>query len=159
LLIARVAVVDADLTNRLLEVRNSILVSFEDVFRLTSGGDPASAGTLVVQDTSIANGSAAFRVSAAGGQAARLAMFLTHSAYVTTFSGPGQTPVVLTTSSPDVTKGIAWWEDGVGYGPQLQQVFVQDSLPSIKPSEMPAAWEALWGGGHVLRPLTDQLGV
>jgi eukaryotic-like serine/threonine-protein kinase len=159
MLIGRVAVIEADLTDRILEVRNSVLASFEDVFRLTSGTDAAGAGTLAVQDTSISNGGTAFKISAAGGKAVHLSMFLSHSVYLTTFSGPGQTPVVLSTSSPEVAKGIAWWEDGIGYGPQLQQILVLDSLPTVKPSEMPGAWEALWGSGHVLRPLADELGV
>jgi eukaryotic-like serine/threonine-protein kinase len=159
LLMGRTAIVEADLANRLLEVRNSVLASFDDVFRLTSGADATGLGTLAVQDTTIATGVVAYRINAAQDQAAHLAVFLSHSVYIPTFSGPGQTPTVLSTSSQHAARGIHWWEDGIGYGPQLQQILVQDSVPAVKPSEMPAAWESLWKDGHVLRPLADPLGV
>jgi serine/threonine protein kinase len=148
------AVVFAEIPGGILEVRNCALASLDDALQLTSGTG-AEAGTLAVLNSSLAAGQSIFRFGPQGKFEG--SVFLSNDVYLPPFGGRGN-PSVLA-ADPSQLSAIQWWEDGIGYGPALKQIFATSMAATTSAEAAIPAWRNQWGEGHVLRPLADPLGI
>lgn len=158
---------DADLRNRTLLLRNSLFASVGDLFDLSvQGFDRRISGVLDARWCTFgAGGSFLFQVrgtKVAEQTTQPLSVFMEHSVLLSLaeLSGTSASPVLLSIRDESLQRGqIAWWDFGNGYSSPWTQFVHSADTPPMGPQSFDQKWRALWGHEQVVNPLIDNGGV
>lgn len=154
---------DADLRQRTLLLRNSLFVSIGDLFDLNiQGFGPKVAGTLDARWCTFgAGGKYLFQVRGtkdAERAAQPLHVFLQHSVLLslTDLSGATSSPVLLSVRDFVLSnQQVAWWDHGNGYAAPWTQFLRAADTPAAGPQTYEAHWRKHWGDARVMNSLTN----
>ena len=158
---------EADMRNRTLLLRNSLFASIGDLFDLNVlGVDKQVGGPLDARWCSFgAGGKFLFQVR--GTQAAEKAthplhVFMENSVLLTLtdLSGATTSPVLLSARDHILAnQQLAWWDHSNGYMTPWSQFIRPADTPAKGTQSFEGDWKNLWGPQHVDRPLTSNGGV
>lgn len=153
---------DADLRQRTLILRNSLFASIGDLFDLNvQGFSPKISGTLDARWCTFgAGGKFLFQVRGAkeAEKTTRpLSIFMQHSVLLslTDLSGATASPVLL--SARDFVlnnQQIAWWDHGNGYTAPWTQFLRAADTPAAGPQSFDNHWRKQWGEARVINSLS-----
>lgn len=153
---------DADLRNRTLLLRNSLFASVGDLFDLNvQGFSPKIGGTLDARWCTFgAGGKFLFQIRGTkeAEKATRpLNVFMQHSVLLslTELSGATVSPVLLSVRDHVLTnQQIAWWDLGNGYTAPWTQFLRAADTPAAGPQSFETNWRKKWGDDRVMNTLT-----
>lgn len=158
--------IDADPQQRALSIRNSVLVSREDVLSLNlAGAGPEIGGTVDLENCTLSAAGNFFRVTAAPlTMPARmpLAVFVDRCVYAPPLkSGQESGPTLLRHKGALFdTRQLAWWENRCGYASDVFCFSRGENDPApASPQDFASGWRARWPKGQVIEPLTGNRGV
>ncbi len=158
---------DADMRNRTLLLRNSLFASIGDLFDLNINGfDSRLNGTLDARWCTFgAGGKFLFQVRGTKGAEKTtrpLHVFLENCALLSLneLSGATNTPVLLSARDYVVAnQQLAWWDQSNGYSAPWTQLIRPADTPPKDPQSFDRDWNNQWGVEHVIRPLVTSGGV
>ena len=158
---------DADMRNRTLLLRNSVFASIGDMFDLNVQGFEKQIGATVDARwcTFGAGGKYLFQVRGTKDSESStqpLHMFLENCAMLTLtdLSGATASPVLLSVRDYVLAnQQLAWWDYGNGYQMPWSQFVRPADAPAKGTQTFEADWKNQWGPDHVVRPLTTSGGV
>ena len=158
---------EADLRNRTLVLRNSLFASINEMFDLElRGHDGRIGGTLDAQWCTFgAGGKFLFQVQGTQGAdktTRPLSLFVEHSAMLNLqeLSGSANPPLLLSVRDHVLAnQQISWWDHGNGYQSGWSQFVRAADAPSRGPQTYEADWRRLWDGDRITRPLIAPGGV
>ncbi|MEW4528577.1 protein kinase [Maioricimonas sp. JC845] len=146
------ACLGGDLSDRLVEVNNSILYGLNNVVSVQS---PRSDGYLLMQDSTVTGGQSIIQLTSADDVSGRLHVFVKHSVVTSPPKSGSADPVVVALPDGALSDNrLTWWEEGVGYAGELKG---HRRDPETVPFS--ASWRSAYGPAHVIRPLTGPRGV
>ena len=152
---------DADLRNRTLLLRNSLFASVGDLFDLNvQGFSPKIGGTLDARWCTFgAGGKFLFQIRGTKGaeKATRpLNVFVEHSVLLplTELSGATASPVLLSVQDHVLSnQQVAWWDLGNGYQAPWTQFLRAADTPAAGPQSFETNWRNKWGEDRVMNTL------
>jgi hypothetical protein len=155
----------AGLNRQAMLLRNSLLVSRDEVFALSPVGEAATPGAAVdAEHCTFSSGGTYFKIGGESAAAApRLRIYVSECLYAPHFRENSRPQgAVLMTVPPAALehKQVEWWEDRCGYALDITG-FLQHA-PEARggdKQDFNTAWKGQWGGSQVLRPLTGDGGV
>lgn len=153
---------DADLRQRTLILRNSLFASIGDLFDLNvQGFSPKIGGTLDARWCAFgAGGKFLFQVRGAkeAEKTTRpLSVFMQHSVLLslTDLSGATASPVLLSAREFVLTnQQVAWWDHGNGYTAPWTQFLRAADTPAAGPQSFDNHWRKQWGDARVMNSLS-----
>ena len=153
---------DADLRQRTLILRNSLFASIGDLFDLNvQGFSPKIGGTLDARWCTFgAGGKFLFQVRGAkeAEKTTRpLSVFMQYSVLLslTDLSGATASPVLLSARDFVLTnQQIAWWDHGNGYTAPWTQFLRAADTPAAGPQSFDNHWRKQWGETRVMNSLS-----
>lgn len=153
---------DADLRQRTLILRNSLFASIGDLFDLNvQGFSPKIGGTLDARWCTFgAGGKFLFQVRGAkeAEKTTRpLNVFMQHSVLLslTDLSGATASPVLLSARDYVLTnQQIDWWDQGNGYAAPWTQFLRAADTPAAGPQSFDNHWRKQWGDARVMNSLS-----
>ncbi|MFO1020570.1 MAG: serine/threonine-protein kinase [Planctomycetales bacterium] len=150
--------VDATLNRRSLIVRNSLLVSRDDVFLLQGSGRSGKIepGCLDIERTTLAAGGAFYRTNwPISGQGKSLFVFADSCLYLPTLVDPQKPllPVLMANSESNSLPRMSWRETHCGYASELSTYL---SGWPVKEATLKTVdeWQKQWGAGSVQSALS-----
>lgn len=154
---------DADLRQRTLLLRNSLFASIGDLFDLNVQGFSSKiSGTLDARWCTFgAGGKFLFQVRGAkeSEKATRpLNVFMQHSVMLslTDLSGAPASPVLLSARDYVLTnQQVAWWDHGNGYTAPWTQFVRAAETPAAGPQSFDNHWRKQWGDARVMNSLMN----
>lgn len=152
---------EADMRNRTLLLRNSLFASVGDLFDLNVRGFHARInGVLDARWCTFgAGGKFLFQVNGQKGAEKTtrpLSVFLQHSALLslTDLSGETTLPVLLSARDEVLSNHqMTWWDQGNGYSAPWTQFVRAADTPAAGPQSFVNHWRKQWGETQVLNPL------
>lgn len=153
---------DADMRQRTLLLRNSLFASIGDLFDLNVNGfEPRIGATLDARWCTFgAGGKFLFQVRGtkdAEKTTRPFSAFFENSIFLplTELSGSTSTPTLLALGDRVLSnQQLAWWDHSNGYASTLTQLVRTGDAASKSNQSFPADWNPLWGAGHVERTLS-----
>ena len=154
---------DADLRQRTLLLRNSLFASIGDLFDLNVQGFSSKiGGTLDARWCTFgAGGKYLFQIRGTkeAEKATRpLNVFMQHSVLLslTDLSGATASPVLLSARDYLLTnQQVAWWDHGNGYTAPWTQFLRAADTPAAGPQSFENHWRKPWGDAHVMNSLSS----
>jgi hypothetical protein len=156
--------VEADLPQRGLFIRNSLLVSTDDLLSIGLRGiESHLAGTVDLESSTFSAAGTTLRWAAAALSAsgpAALKVFADRCVFGPPLRPAGQKPPTLLSYSGPLfeTKQIQWREYRCGYSPDIAS-FVREETAAVESQDFQHAWLDRWGTERVTEPLTGPRGV
>lgn len=155
---------DADLRNRTLLLRNSLLASVGDLFDLSVQGFNAKIGGTLDARWCTFGAGGKFLFQVRGTKEAEktvrpLNLFLQHCVLLslTELSSATTPPVLLSARDFVLTnQQIVWWDHGNGYSAPWTQFIRAADTPVSGPQSFDNPWRKQWGESQVMNSLTAQ---
>ncbi len=152
---------DADLRNRTLVLRNSLMASVGDLFDLNVQGFNARIGGTLDARWCTFGAGGKFLFQVRGTKEAEktvrpLNVFLQHCALLslTDLSNAPTSPVLLSVRDFVLSnQQVAWWDHGNGYSAPWTQFIRAADTPAAGPQSFDNHWRKPWGETHVMNPL------
>ncbi|MEX0714932.1 MAG: serine/threonine-protein kinase [Planctomycetaceae bacterium] len=150
--------IQADIRERALTIRDSTLVGFDELLALDVRGSHRIGAAVRIERSTLAAGRSFFHVSTS--LLSRLAdepltFFVADSVFLPAGDADGLLdPVVL--NCPETAlqeRQLAWWGTRNGYG--VTRYRRVGGAPGDGPQDFDAVWAATWGGGQVAAPLHE----
>jgi serine/threonine-protein kinase len=157
LLIGNTAALAAELSGRLLELRNSIVASINNGISVRASGHD---GHLVVSDSTLSASRAFFQVETEGAASARLHVYVDNTVFGPSTGAAGEGPCILTFPAGAEANGrIDWWEERTAYDRRITRYRGIEGQPADGPQDFTTTWIRAWGTDHVLDALTGPTAV
>ncbi|MGQ0634971.1 MAG: serine/threonine-protein kinase [Planctomycetaceae bacterium] len=158
------SLIEADLRQRALFLRNTVAVSLGNVLAVNLGGvESQIAGAVDLETCTLSACGSFLDVTAAGLTAptdAPLAVFADRCVFAPPLRvGQKSGPTFLSSRGPLFeTRQLAWWENRCGYSTDFE-TFVRGDGEVGGPQNFESAWRARWPSPQVIDPLTGPHGV
>lgn len=157
LLIGNAAALDADLSGRLLELRNSIIASARDGVSAHAEGQD---GHLLVSDCTLSAPRAYFRTGSTGPAGARLHFFMENTVFGPSTVAHAEGPCIITRAAgADADGRIDWWEERTAYDRRITCYRGTEGQPADSSQDFSRDWLNGWGPDHVVDVLTGPTAV
>lgn len=157
--------IEADLRQRALFIRNSVLVARDDLLDIRLAGDDGKiAGAIDLETSTFSATGSFFKVAASPGEStatAPLAVFADRCVFAPPLRSVQQkvSPTLLSYRGPLLSgKQMTWWEDHCAYTLDIATYLRDEAAPAV-PQDFINVWQAQWGATHVLDALTGPQGV
>jgi hypothetical protein len=157
--------IEADLRQRALYLRNSVLAARDDLLKINlAGAEPVLAGTVDIEQCTLSATESLVQVLPAGlaGPAEKpLEIFVDRSVIAPPMRMGSQRPrptLLATTPAAIEQNQVSWWERRTGYAPDLA-TFLRDPSATAADQKFETAWLDRWGAGSVQQPLVGPGGV
>lgn len=156
--------IEADLRQRALFVRDSVLVARDNALTIDlSGADSQIGGAVDLESSTLSAAGNVFDIAAAELTApaeSPLSIFVDRCVFAPPLrAGPNVHPTLLAFKGPLLEKQqLAWWENRSGYAPDITSLLREHS-EKVQPQDFQRTWVTRWGGPRVLDPLTGPQGV
>jgi hypothetical protein len=157
--------IEADVQNRAMFFRNSVMVSRDDLLSINLRSTGLEiAGSIDFETTTLSAASSFLKVAAAALDAPAstpLAIFADRCVFGPPLhSGTPKTePTLLSYSGPLIeSQQLDWHEYRCGYAPDITS-FLRNETAPIAPQDFEEVWQKQWDAAQVIEPLTGPQGV
>jgi serine/threonine-protein kinase len=164
-LIGSGTILEADMSDKALFVRNSVLVSRDDLLAINLRSTESQVGGAIdLEATTLSAAGSFFRITAAAVDIPTDRPFTVFSDRCV-FAPPLRAgkdrvaPTLVSYSGPLLeTRQLDWWENHSGYAPDIGAFLRADDAP-IEPQDFERQWQSRWDASQVIAPLTGPQGV
>ena len=136
-----------DLSNRAVELVNSLLVSQDDTFRVSGGTE---RGSVLLHHCTVSAGRAVVRFSDSS-DAPPIDFFVKNTVFAPPLNRSVDATIISVPNDQLIGSSLRWWETACGYAEQIPNFVVFGGSPSG--SDFDRRWRTLWGDAHVVDPL------
>jgi serine/threonine-protein kinase len=151
LLVGNTMALSADLSERLLELRNSIVASVRDGISLRA---TPRDGHVLVSECTLSVPRAFFRAETGEPRTARLRVFIDNTVFGPSTVAGKEGPCILTHAAGAEADGrIDWWEERTAYDRRITRFREIPGEPAEGSQDFSNVWVKGWGADHVLDAL------